>query len=66
MIFQEWVDRTGFSEYQLFFLELDILQNDEVVGNLKVNIKRDESMDIDGINVPVLSVRNKVMRVSKR
>ena len=48
------------------FLELDILQNDEVVGNLKVNIKRDESMDIDGINVPVLSVRNKVMRVSKR
>merc|ERR1711917_35166 len=36
--------------------ELDILQNDEVVGNLKVKIKRDESMDIDGINVPVLSI----------
>jgi len=35
---------------------LDILQNDEVVGNLKVSIKRDESMDIDGINVPVLSI----------
>ena len=41
---------------QSTFLELDILQNDEVVGNLKVSIKRDESMDIDGINVPVLSV----------
>jgi len=36
--------------------ELDILQSDEVVGNLKVSIKRDTSMDIDGINVPVLSV----------
>ena len=48
------------------FLELDILQNDEVVGNLKVSIKRDESMDIDGINVPVLSVRDTVIRVSKR
>ena len=23
-----------------------------MVGNLKVSIKRDESMDIDGINVP--------------
>merc|ERR1711931_414982 len=39
-----------------FHEELDILQNDEVVGNLKVSIKRDESMDIDGINVPVLSI----------
>ena len=45
-----------FSDNQLNFLELDILQNDEVVGNLKVCIKRDDSMDIDGINVPVLSV----------
>jgi len=36
--------------------ELDILQNEEVVGNLKVSVKRDTNMDIDGINVPVLSI----------